>query len=104
MAKKKHKSKYRPRNAAPSAPRPSRPSRAFTKPDEETPLKRLGYTAAAAAGTSLVGSMLVKNGWAPKTVTTALTESPTMSTSLSISASVVTSGGAMQMQSITTRV
>lgn len=53
------------RNAAPrSVPR---------KPQvEETPLKRLGYTAAGAAGTALAGSFMAREGWAPKTVATAL--------------------------------
>ena len=53
MAKKKtkHGKKQHPfRNAAPRAPRARRAS-----PSEETPLKRLGYTAAGAAGTALVG-------------------------------------------------
>lgn len=72
--KKKKKHKYRHRNAAPPkvitrnvvarAPR--------AKSAEETPLNRLGYTAAGAAGTALVGSLLARQGWAPKTVATAL--------------------------------
>ena len=68
MAKKKHKTrKYPFRNAAPRAPR------ALTsKPDEETALRRLGYTAAGAATTSLAGSFLAHEGWAPKTIATAL--------------------------------
>jgi hypothetical protein len=40
---------------------------------EETPLRRLGYTAAGAAGTALVGSFLAREGWAPKTVAGLLT-------------------------------
>jgi hypothetical protein len=68
--KKKHKfkhSKYRnagPRNLAPRAPR--------AKPPEETQLHRLGYTAAGAAGTALIGSFLAREGWAPKTIASAL--------------------------------
>ena len=66
MSKKK-KTKHYFRNAAPRAPRA-----ATQKPEDETPLKRLGYTAAGAGGTSLVGSFLAHEGWAPKTVATAL--------------------------------
>jgi hypothetical protein len=72
---KKKKHKYRHRNAAP-APRVitrnvvARSPRGKT--GEETPLNRLGYTAAGAAGTALVGSLLARQGWAPKTVATAL--------------------------------
>ncbi len=76
MAKKKNKSKKHsfrnassryaaPRNAAPRAPR-------VDKPGEETSLRRLGFTAAGAAGTSLIGTFLAKEGWAPKTIATAL--------------------------------
>lgn len=66
--KKKTKTKKHPfRNAAPRAPRA-----ATTKPEEETSLKRLGYTAAGAATTSLAGSFLAHEGWAPKTIATAL--------------------------------
>jgi len=68
MAKKK-KIKHKFRNAAPSSPRPSRASKA----EPFTPLKRLAYTAAGATGTALVGSFLVKEGWAPKTIATTLT-------------------------------
>src|SRR5580704_4452786 len=64
MAKKK-KFKKQFRNAAPRAPRAS-------KPDDETPLKRLAMTAAGAGGTALAGSFLVHEGWAPKTISTAL--------------------------------
>jgi hypothetical protein len=58
------------RNAAPptSAPR----SRRKPPTEEETPLRRLGYTAAGAAGTALVGSFLATRGWAPKTIAGAL--------------------------------
>jgi hypothetical protein len=35
-------------------------------------LKQLGFTAAGAAGTALVGSFLAHEGWAPKTIATAL--------------------------------
>jgi hypothetical protein len=53
------------RNAAPRAPR-------APKPEEETPIKRLATTAAGAAGTALAGSFLAHEGWAPKTIATAL--------------------------------
>ena len=68
---KKTKKPHRPklRNAAPPPPRPPRAPRAPRKPeDEDTPLQRLGYTAAGAAGTALVGSVLATQGWAPKTI------------------------------------
>ncbi len=68
MAKKK-KTKHtfaRHRNAGP--PRASR----ATKDDPETPMHRLGYTAAGAGATALVGTFLAKQGWAPKTVAGAL--------------------------------
>ena len=65
MAKKKRGKKHPFRNAAPRAPR--------TKPEpEETPLKRLAATAGGAAGTALAGSFLAHEGWAPKTIATAL--------------------------------
>ncbi|MEJ7598513.1 MAG: hypothetical protein WKG01_11435 [Kofleriaceae bacterium] len=71
MAKTKHKKRHKPklaiRNAAPRAPRQAKP-----QGEDETPLKRLGYTAAGAAGTALVGSFLAKQGWAPKTIAGAL--------------------------------
>jgi hypothetical protein len=54
------------RNAAPAAAR----SRAGGTHDSA--LVRLGYTAAGAAGTALVGSFLAREGWAPKTIATAL--------------------------------
>lgn len=63
MAKKK-KHKHRIRNAAPRAPR--------ARPGEETTTHRLGYTAAGAAGSALVGALLARQGWAPKTVSGAL--------------------------------
>jgi hypothetical protein len=67
MAKKK-KFKFKQhklRNATPrSTPKPQTP---------ETPLQRLSYTAAGAAGTALAGSFLAHEGWAPKTIATALT-------------------------------
>jgi hypothetical protein len=79
MAKSKHKKKLRMkhRNAAPSAPRAptvSRAPRVSRKAEpEETPLRRLGYTAAGAAGTALVGTFLAHEGWAPKTIAGLLT-------------------------------
>jgi hypothetical protein len=69
MAKKKTK-KHPFRNAAPRAPSPR--GRTPTT-DDETPLKRLAYTAGGAAGTALAGSFLAREGWAPKTIATALT-------------------------------
>lgn len=63
MAKKKKPLRRALRNAAPSTPRaPRRPNR------EETPLNRLGYTAAGAGATALAGSLLAQQGWAPKTI------------------------------------
>ena len=67
MAKKKKTKKHPFRNAAPRAPRAT-----TAKPEEETALKRLGYTAAGATTTSLAGSFLAHEGWAPKTIATAL--------------------------------
>lgn len=64
--KKKHKKQHHFRNAAPRAPRVA------GKADEETPLKRLALTAGGAAGTALAGSFLAHEGWAPKTIATAL--------------------------------
>jgi hypothetical protein len=78
MAKKKKykfgKSKLRNAVTRP-APRPAapRPAVRTSKAEEETPLRRLGYTAAGAAGTALAGSFLAHEGWAPKTIATALT-------------------------------
>jgi hypothetical protein len=65
MAKKKRGKKHFYRNAAPRAPRAG-------KPEDETPIKRLAYTAGGAAGTALAGSFLAHEGWAPKTIATAL--------------------------------
>ena len=68
--KKKHKHRHpkaKFRNALPGVPRVRR------KAAEETSLRRLGYTAAGAAGTALVGSFLASQGWAPKTIAGALT-------------------------------
>ena len=64
MAKKK-KHKFHHRNAAPRAPRAAKPA------DDTT--RKLGYTAAGAAGTALLGSFLARQGWAPKTIAGALT-------------------------------
>jgi hypothetical protein len=72
MAKKKkfRFGKHKLRNAA---PRGAAPRSAPRKPQQdETPLKRLGYTAAGAAGTALAGSFMAREGWAPKTIATAL--------------------------------
>jgi hypothetical protein len=66
MAKKKRQ-KHTHRNAAPRAPRAVAP-----RPEPETPLHRLGYTAAGAAGTALACAFLARQGWAPKTITSAL--------------------------------
>jgi hypothetical protein len=71
MAKKKNKyKKHTFRNAAPRPATPRAPR--AERGDEETSLHRLGYTAAGAAGTALVGSFLAREGWAPKTIATAL--------------------------------
>ncbi len=73
MAKKKKFGKHKFRNASPSRNAVARaPRAAGGKPEEETPLKRLGYTGAGAASTALVGSFLAHEGWAPKTIATAL--------------------------------
>jgi hypothetical protein len=64
--KKKYK-KHKFRNAAPRAVKP------VAKPGEETPLQRLGYTAAGTAASAFFGGFLAKSGWAPKTVSAALT-------------------------------
>ena len=64
--KKKHKLKLKHRNLAPRAPRAARP-------EDETPTRRLMHTAAGAAGTALAGSLLAREGWAPKTIAGALT-------------------------------
>jgi hypothetical protein len=82
MAKKKKYrfGKHKTRNAAPRGAAPlnaptrgAAPRSAPRKPHvAETPLRRLGYTAAGAAGTALAGSFLAHEGWAPKTIATAL--------------------------------
>ena len=67
MKKKKHTHHhFRHRNAVVTrSPR--------TKPGEETPMNRLGYTAAGAAGSAVLGAFLARQGWAPKTIASALT-------------------------------
>lgn len=77
MAKKKHKprTKYR-NNGGPPAPRPASPPRPRAprpKPEEQTPMQRLAYTAAGAAGTAIVGGMLAKQDWQPKTIAGVIT-------------------------------
>ena len=74
MAKKKNKHKKQQyRNAAPRAVTPRAVTPRGPRADkDETSLRRLGYTAAGAAGTALVGSFLSREGWAPKTIATAL--------------------------------
>jgi hypothetical protein len=74
MAKKKKQKRHSFRNAAPHPPRRNALPRAPrpAKPEDETPLKRLAYTAGGAAGTALAGSFLAHEGWAPKTIATAL--------------------------------
>jgi hypothetical protein len=62
MAKKKKHKLTKHRNAAPRAPRAPK-----TEPLDES-MHQLGYTAAGAAGTALIGSFLAKQGWAPKTI------------------------------------
>ncbi|MFT3700194.1 MAG: hypothetical protein QM831_44015 [Kofleriaceae bacterium] len=68
MAKKKtKKSKFAFRNAVPRAPRAA-------KAGGETATQRLVYTLAGAAGASLAGGFLKREGWIPpKTFATALT-------------------------------
>ncbi len=78
MGKKKKKYKFgkqQHRNAAPRVSPRAAPRPAVNKPktEDETPLQRLSYTAAGAAGTALAGSFLAHEGWAPKTIATALT-------------------------------
>lgn len=72
MAKKKKFKKHPFRNAAPRSVAPRAPRAASKPEEEETALRRLGYTAAGAATTSLAGSFLAHEGWAPKTIATAL--------------------------------
>jgi hypothetical protein len=62
MAKKKRGPTYKRRNAAP---------RAAARPEDPS-MRRLGYTAAGAAGTALIGTFLAHEGWAPKTIAGAL--------------------------------
>src|SRR5262245_2711507 len=72
MAKKKikHKKVQRLRNAAPAAPRAIAPRapRARSQAAGNTSIARLGWTAAGAGATALVGSFLAREGWAPKTI------------------------------------
>ncbi|MCW5803923.1 MAG: hypothetical protein KIT31_16230 [Deltaproteobacteria bacterium] len=69
MAKHTKKVRKHFRNASP--PRPRAPRSA--KPEDETPLRRLAVTAGGALGTAFLGGFLARQGWAPNTVTTALT-------------------------------
>lgn len=63
MAKKKKVGRFgKHRNAG--LPRPPR----APKPAFEASMHQLGYTAAGAAGTALLGSFLARQGWAPKTI------------------------------------
>ena len=71
MAKKKKGKKHPFRNAAPARNAPTRVPRNQAEADE-TPLKRLAYTAGGAAGTALAGAFLAHEGWSPKTIATAL--------------------------------
>ena len=71
MAKKKNRKHSHPkrpaiRNAAP--PRAPRAPRA----SEETTLTRLAYTAGGAGAAALAVSLLQREGWAPKTIATAI--------------------------------
>jgi hypothetical protein len=71
MAKKKKTKKNAVRHAfRNAAPTPRRIS--LKQSAEETPLRRLAATAGGAAGTALAGSFLAHEGWAPKTIATAL--------------------------------
>jgi hypothetical protein len=72
---KKKSKKYKFRNAAPRAARNAAPRavKHHAKSGEETSLQRLGYTAAGTAASAFFGAFLAKGGWAPKTVSTALT-------------------------------
>ncbi len=63
--KKKTKHRHMHRNAAPRPPRATK--------HEDDSMHTLGYTAAGAAGTALLGSFLARQGWAPKTIAGALT-------------------------------
>lgn len=70
--KKKHKHRIHHRNAAPRARNVAPRAPRAAKPAENT-AHALGYTAAGAAGTALLGSFLARQGWAPKTIAGALT-------------------------------
>jgi hypothetical protein len=71
MAKKK-KFKFKRRNAAPAAA-PSRPrAPRATRPGGDAGFGRLAYTAAGAGGTALVGALLARNGFHPKTAAATL--------------------------------
>ncbi len=72
MAKNKKHKKHAFRNAAPTRNAVVRAPRSVKPQTEETPLRRLAYTAGGAAGTALAGSFLAHEGWAPKTIATAL--------------------------------
>ncbi|HEY1811005.1 MAG TPA: hypothetical protein VGG74_01525 [Kofleriaceae bacterium] len=77
MSKKKKKFKRHPfRNATPVKPTHARnaaPRAPRNQPvEDDTPLKRLAYTASGAAGTALAGAFLAHEGWSPKTIATAL--------------------------------
>jgi hypothetical protein len=69
VKKKKHKFKHRNAAGPPRVPRAPRAGKA----GDENSMHRLGYTAAGAAGTALLGSFLARQGWAPKTIAGALT-------------------------------
>jgi hypothetical protein len=69
MGKKNKKHKFKHRNAGPPRPRAPRAG----KSGDENSMHNLGYTAAGAAGTALLGSFLARQGWAPKTIAGALT-------------------------------
>lgn len=75
MAKKHKKRKHRNAAPAPRASRNAAPAARSPRANrtDDTSLQHLGYTAAGAAGTALVGSLLAKRGWAPKTIASALT-------------------------------
>ncbi|MFT3697697.1 MAG: hypothetical protein QM831_31450 [Kofleriaceae bacterium] len=77
MKKKKKFKKHGFRNAAPksrnAAPFAAPRVRAPRQLAQETPFTRLAWTAGGAAGAALAGSLLARQGWAPKTVATAMT-------------------------------
>jgi hypothetical protein len=77
MAKKKKKQKRHPfRNATPVRHAPASnatpPAPRNHQTEDDTPLKRLAFTATGAAGTALAGAFLAHEGWSPKTIATAL--------------------------------